>query len=91
MELEELEKEINKISKEIESVKSRLANIENFLKSFVKLALLKSNSIEKEILLKVKNDEIAFRYFMDFVNKNRREFLISILKKKVFESLKEFK
>lgn len=91
MELEELEKEINKISKEIESVKSRLANIENFLKSFVKLALLKSNSIEKEILLKVKNDEMAFKYFMDFVNKNRREFLISILKKKVFESLKEFK
>lgn len=91
MELEDLEKEIKKISEEMDSIKIRLKNIENFLKSFIQLAFLKSNWIEKEIVLKVKNDEKAFENFMEFVDKNRRDFLISIIKKKFIERLNEFK
>ncbi|MFH7882276.1 MAG: hypothetical protein QW140_00970 [Candidatus Aenigmatarchaeota archaeon] len=91
MELEDLEKEIKKISEEMDIIKNRLENIESFLKSFIRLALLKSNSIEKKVVLKVKNDEKAFENFMEFVDKNRRDFLISIIKKKVLERLNEFK
>lgn len=91
MELEDLENEIKKISEEMDIIKSRLENIESFLKSFIRIALLKSNSIEKEVVLKVKNDEKAFENFMEFVDKNRRDFLISIIKKKVLERLNEFK
>lgn len=87
MEVEELENEFKKICREVEIVREKVENIENLIKSFVHLTLIKSNSFEKEILEKVKNDEKAFEVFLNFVIRNRRDFLLSYLKKKIIEKL----
>ncbi len=90
---EELAREMERISEEFKDLRGRVKNLENFLKNLVKLLILKMNKtqLEKELVVKIKNDPKAFEEFIRLLEKNRRDILTSILKMKIFEKCKKIK
>ena len=90
---EELAREVGRISDEIKDLREKTKNLEDFLKTFVRLLILKTNKnqLEKELVFKIKNDPKAFKEFIRLLEKNRKDILTSILKMKIFEKCKEIK
>jgi len=90
---EELAREVGRISEEIKDLRERAKNLENFIKNLVKLLSLKvsKNQLEKELVLKIKNDPKAFDEFTRLLEKNKRDILTSILKMKIFEKCEGIK
>jgi len=76
-----------RILKEVENLRERVENLENLFRNILEILILKSNYAEKNVISLVKKDEKAFKNFMEFVERNKREFLISLLKKKIIEKL----
>ncbi len=76
-----------RILKEVENLRERVENLENLFRNILEILILKSNYAEKNVISLVKKDEKAFKNFMEFVERNKREFLISLLKKKIIERL----
>ena len=90
---EELAREVGRISEEIKDLRERTKNLEDFIKAFVRLLILKTNKnqLEKELVFKIKNDPKTFKEFICLLEKNRKDILTSILKMKIFEKCKEIK
>jgi len=76
-----------RILKEVENLRESVENLENLFRNILEILILKSNYAEKNVISLVKKDEKAFKNFMEFVERNKREFLISLLKKKIIERL----